>query len=304
MLATTGEDLWKILFALFPINKFSCYDWERNLTILPLSNLLPVLPLININVPFSPTMTADPLCIPILGAGQGWLVVEKPSGLSVQEKGGEDLCSALQGRIKTDPNLCHMVDYDPQFGVQPVHRLDRETSGVILVAFHSKAFSHFAKQFQRHQVRKRYVALLHGELPEPNGERGWGLWNWPLSREAGGRFHPEGTGEAIQCETRFRVVRRSTHYTLVECDLTTGRKHQIRRHARLAGHAVLGDTRYGTRRSLKFLQEELGFNRLALHSFSLQVQPPGSVTAQVFQSPEIPAEILRLLEQDHGSEKP
>ncbi len=79
-------------------------------------------------------MTTDPFSIPILTAGQGWLVVEKPPGLSVQEKRGQDLCSVLQSRIKADPDLRNRIDCDPRFGVHPVHRLDRETSGVLLVA--------------------------------------------------------------------------------------------------------------------------------------------------------------------------
>jgi len=249
-------------------------------------------------------MTTDLFSIPILGADQGWLVVEKPSGLSVQEERGQCLCSVLQPLIETDPNLRHRIDYDPRFGVHPVHRLDRETSGVILLACQPETFTYFARQFQHHKVLKRYVALLHGELPEPDVEQGWGLWTWPLSKEAGGRFHPEGPGRTIPCETRFRVLRRSAHYTLIECDLLTGRKHQIRRHARLAGHAVVGDARYGTPRSLKFLRDEMGFTRLALHSFSLQVQPPRAGAPRVFQSAAIPPEILRLLEEDQGNEVP
>jgi 23S rRNA-/tRNA-specific pseudouridylate synthase len=248
-------------------------------------------------------MTTDPFSILILTAGQGWLVVEKPSGLSVQGERGWDLCSILQSRIKTDPTLRNKIDYDPRFGVHPVHRLDRETSGVILLACRPKTFSYFAKQFEHHKIRKHYVALLHGKLPGPNTEDGWGLWTWPLSKEAGGRFRPEGPGGAVSCETRFRVLRRSAHYTLIGCDLLTGRKHQIRRHARLAGHAVVGDARYGTPRALRFLREEMGFTRLALHSFSLQVQPPQVAAPQVFQSPAIPPEILRLLEEDQDFEE-
>jgi 23S rRNA pseudouridine1911/1915/1917 synthase len=245
----------------------------------------------------------DAFSISILTAGQGWLVLEKPSGLSVQEETERDLCSVLQYRIKTDSDLRNRIGCDPRFGIHPVHRLDRETSGVILVACRPETFSYFAEQFEHHEARKRYVALLHGELPEPDGKDGWGLWTWPLSKEAGGRFHPEGRGGVAPCETRFRVLRRSTHYTLIECDLLTGRKHQIRRHARLAGHAVVGDARYGTPRSLKFLREKMGFTRLALHSFSLQIRPPRAAVSRVFQSPAIPSEILRLLEEDQGSEE-
>lgn len=253
--------------------------------------------------PLSYVMTTDPSSISILSAGCGWFMVEKPSGLSVQEERGQDLCSFLQSWINTDPDLRNKIDCDPGFGILPVHRLDRETSGVILLACRPRTFSYFAMQFEQHKVRKRYIALLHGELPQPVAKDDWGLWTWPLSKEAGGRLHPEGRGRAVLSETRFRVLRRSAHYTLIECDLLTGRKHQIRRHARLAGHAVVGDARYGTSRSLKFLREEMGFNRLALHSFSLQVQLPGAVAPQVFQSPAIPSEMLRLLEVDEGSEE-
>ncbi|HSB05149.1 MAG TPA: RNA pseudouridine synthase [Thermodesulfobacteriota bacterium] len=253
--------------------------------------------------PLSYVMTADPFSISILSAGQGWLIVEKSSGLSVHEEQGQDLCSLLQSRINTDPELRNKIDWDPGFGILPVHRLDRETSGVILLACRPRTFSYFAMQFEHHKVRKRYIALLHGDLPEPTGENGWGLWAWPLSKEAGGRSHPEGRSRAVPSETRFRILRRSAHYTLIECQLLTGRKHQIRRHARLAGHAVVGDARYGTSRSLKFLREETGFIHLALHSFSLQVQVPGAAAPQVFQSPAIPPEILRLLEEDQESEE-
>jgi 23S rRNA-/tRNA-specific pseudouridylate synthase len=225
-------------------------------------------------------------------------VVEKPCGMSVQEERERDLRSVLASQIESDPGLRAEVDCDPAFGIQPVHRLDRETSGVILLACRSKTFSFFARQFEHHKVRKRYVALLHGELPEPGGEKSWGKWTWPLSKEAGGRLHPEGAGETVPAETRFRILRRSARYTLVECELLTGRKHQIRRHARLAGHAVAGDGRYGTARSVAYLREEKGFSRLALHALSLEIQPPRATAPEVFRSPAVPPEILRLLDED------
>jgi 23S rRNA-/tRNA-specific pseudouridylate synthase len=243
-------------------------------------------------------MKTTPLSITILGTGQGWFVAEKPSGLSVQEAKGQDFCSILQSRIENDPDLRDKIDCTPGFGVQPVNRLDRETSGVILLTCRPEIFRYFAGQFEHRKAGKRYVALLHGELPEPDTKDGWGLWDLPLSMEAGGRLHPEGHGRLIACKTRFRVLRRSKHYTLIECDLLTGRKHQIRRHARLAGHAVAADARYGTARSVKFLREKHGFLRIALHSNSLEILLPGATETRVFQSPGIPREILRLLEED------
>ena len=246
-------------------------------------------------------MATDPFSIIIHAAGPGWLVVEKPSGLSVQADLEPDLCSILKARIQADPELKEKMEYDPGFGILPVHRLDRETSGVILLACRAAILSHFAAQFERHTVRKRYIALLHGDLPEIQTVEGWGVWIWPLSEDAGGRSRPEGRCKRVQAETRFRVLQKSAHYTLIECDLLTGRRHQIRRHARLAGHAVVGDGRYGTSRSVKFLREEKGFHRLALHSFSLEIQLPGATAPQVFRSPVPPPEILWILEdyRDH-----
>src|SRR4030065_2079174 len=102
-------------------------------------------------------MTPDAFSIPILTVGQGWLVVEKPSGLSVQEERERDLCSVLKSRIKIDPDLRNKIDCDPRFGVHPVHRLDRETSGIILLACRPRTFSYLARQFEQHKLRKRYI---------------------------------------------------------------------------------------------------------------------------------------------------
>ncbi len=247
-------------------------------------------------VSFQMIMDLDSL--PILMSGRGWIVVDKPSGVSVEEKWECDLCSVVQSRIGIDANLGNRIDCDPRFGIHPVHRLDRETSGIILLACRPEIFRYFALQFERRKVRKRYIALLHGQVDEALEEEGWGKWSWPLSQDAGGRLHPEGTGTRVPCETGFRILRRSNHYTLLECELVTGRKHQIRRHARLAGHPVVGDSRYGTPRSIRFIREEMRFARLALHSFSLQIVTPGSEALQVFQSSAIPGEILRLLDED------
>ncbi len=126
-------------------------------------------------------------------------MAEKPSGLTVQEEGKQDLCSILRSRIEADLNLLKKIEYDPRFGVHPVHRLDRETSGIILLACRSETFACLARQFERRNVRKCYIALLHGNLPDPHTEDGWGLWTWPLSREAGGRVMLNGPGKGVPC---------------------------------------------------------------------------------------------------------
>ena len=231
----------------------------------------------------------------VLASGSGWLAVEKPEGVSVHNDPENDLCSRLQTAVEADAILRAALDYDPVFGVNPVHRLDRETSGVMVLACSAGVFRYIARLFEAHQVEKIYQALLHGRLETE--APGQGLWDRPLSREAGGRRDPAGTGKKMPCRTRFEILDYSAHYTLVRCRLETGRKHQIRRHAKLAGHPVVGDARYGSARAIAHLQSN-GFNRLALHCMEIGFIPSGDSEFLVIRSPELPESIRRLFEKD------
>jgi RluA family pseudouridine synthase len=234
--------------------------------------------------------------IPILAIGRGWLLAEKPAGLSMHNEPGRDLCTALAEALAVHPAVWEKPGWDLGFGLHPVHRLDRDTSGLVLLAGSREAFRQLSHQFQTRQVKKRYVALVHGNVPESGGE--WGMWDRPLSTLASGRKHPEGRGRRVASQTAVRVLRRSPHYSLIECEPLTGRQHQIRRHARLYGHPVVGDRRYGTSRALTYLKRHCGFERLALHAAGLSFHPPESPTSQEFTTPGLPSEITALLEND------
>ena len=174
--------------------------------------------------------------ISILAAGKGWLAVDKPAGVSVHNATGRDICSVASAFIQREPAASGQMDMDLDFGVNPVHRLDKETSGIILLAVTPAAFRFFSKQFESRQVKKQYVTILHGRLETPQGNDPWGTWRWELAKTAGGRLSPEGAGKRQAAETRYRILERSAHYTMVEIEPLTGRRHQIRRHAKLAGH--------------------------------------------------------------------
>ena len=236
--------------------------------------------------------------IRIIEAGKGWVVADKPWGMSVHNLPGRDLCSLTIERLRADPALGDRVHWDRKFGVHPVHRIDRETSGVILLACHRDALVRLAKQFESGAVTKRYRALLHGLLQAPEAPDGWGLWNRPLSGDAGGRGNPAGRPPRKPCGTRYRVIAHSGHYTLVACELLTGRTHQIRRHAKLAGHPVVGDKRYGSRRSCDFLSKKWQFNRLGLHAATLTFSPPDKGQPITVGTDTLPGEMARLLEDD------
>ncbi len=245
----------------------------------------------------------DPVPIPILAAGRGWAAVDKPAGLSVHNAPGEDLCSLVSQNIQQQPDIKKrfgkgLTPSDPGIGLHPVHRLDRETSGMVLLAADQEIFRFFSKQFDARMVRKFYVALVHGRLEIPRTEDLWGTWEWPLTKSAAGRTHPQGSGPRQSSRTRFRILDHSDHYTMVEMELLTGRTHQIRRHAKLAGHSIVGDARYGSPRAITFLRKQRGFNRLALHARSLTLRLPGEKHQTTIETPTIPDQIGELFKED------
>lgn len=234
----------------------------------------------------------------VLAHGKGWLGVEKPAGISIHNDPGADLCSRVVQYCRQHPRFIDERHADPGFGFHPVHRLDRQTSGIVLVAYNRDTFRFLSEQFDSRAVKKTYTALLHGSLVGPADTRTWGKWTWPLSKRPGGRRNPAGSGRRLPCETRFYPLAHSARYTLVEIMPLTGRKHQIRRHASLAGHAVVGDSRYGTPRAAQYLHRRFGFDRLALHARAISLQTPDSDTPITVRTPALPAEMRSLLNRD------
>ncbi len=244
------------------------------------------------------TINFKSLQIPVLASAKGWLAVDKPAGLSIHNDPGRDLCSITLDYIQKKPSIFKDIILDPGYGIHPVHRLDKETSGVLLLAADRETFRFFSEQFETRSVKKRYIAILHGSLTPVKTGHFWGTWQWPLAKDSGGRKNPVGSGPKQPCETRYRIIDTSAHYTLVEVELLTGRKHQIRRHTKLAGHPVVGDARYGSDRAIKFLKENCGFDRLGLHARSLTVVLPENQGSQTIETPELPAQMREIFEKD------
>jgi RluA family pseudouridine synthase len=250
------------------------------------------------------TIDAGYFQIPVLAFGRGWLVVDKPAALTVHNAAGRDLCSLVFARIQKEAMLREQVDMDSDFGVHPVHRLDKETSGVMLLAVNREIFRFFSHQFESRQVKKQYVAILHGRLEKTEGNDAWGTWTWPLSETAGGRLNPEGPGNRKDSRTHYRVLDHSAHYTMVAIELLTGRTHQIRRHAKLSGHPVVGDARYGSMRAINYLKRNFAFDRLALHARALTLRLPGGNAPETIETPEIPSRMLDLFQNDPAALSP
>ena len=170
------------------------------------------------------------------------MVVYKPAGMVVHPGCGNfhgTLVHAVAWHLRTlptyDPN-------DPQVGL--VHRIDKDTSGLLLVAKTPEAKSILGKQFFRHETKRSYVALVWGNMAEDNGTIEGNIARDPKDRLRMAVFPPDSeTGKPAV--THWRVMERYGYTTLVECRLETGRTHQIRTHMKHAGHPLFADERYG-----------------------------------------------------------
>ena len=233
----------------------------------------------------------------VISMEPGWIAMEKPCHMSIHNQPGKDLCSLVLAHLEKEPELAEYLGCDFSYGVHAVNRLDKQTSGVVILACRPDIFRFLARNFENREVEKLYFALLHGGF-ETGHETG--VWDWPLTKKAEGGYFPQGKGRRVASMTRYRIIETSPHYTMAELSPLTGRKHQIRRHARLAGHPVVGDNRYGTVRSLRYLKSRYGFSRLALHCMSMTLKLPGKDLPETLTSPVIPREIKELFEMDRS----
>lgn len=236
--------------------------------------------------------------IQILEMQNGWLAVDKPCGISVHNDPGHDLVSILPAMIGSDPLWADCLKVVSPFFVRPIHRLDRETSGVILLSTDDIILRRLSELFAAGNVRKLYLALVHGSFDETAAPPGYQTWEFPLSKTAGGRNDPAGKGRRVKCSTRYRVLQQSPRYAFLEIELQTGRKHQIRRHAKLFGHPVTGDTRYGSKKSIDYLRNTLSYSRLGLHCRQLEFIPPGQEQKVCITSKNPLTEMTQLLAED------
>jgi 23S rRNA pseudouridine1911/1915/1917 synthase len=152
-----------------------------------------------------------------------------------------------------------------------VHRLDRMTSGLVIVAKNDLAHRALAAQFQAREIHKTYMALVHGRVAKDDGEIARSVGRDPVRRvrmKAGGLAPREAL-------TRYRVVQRFPHFTFVEVQPRTGRTHQIRVHLSALGHPVVGDTLYGAPGKLRLAgREEKTLARTFLHAAALEFRHP------------------------------
>jgi 23S rRNA pseudouridine1911/1915/1917 synthase len=193
-----------------------------------------------------PAMVAAPEDLPLelLHVDDDFVIVNKPAGMVVHAGAGHargTLVNALLHRLGKLSGAGGAL----RPGI--VHRLDKETSGAMVVARNDAAHEHLAEQFRSRNVRKIYLALVHGKMPRDSG-----TVTLPISRDPRRRTRMTARGRTGRhARTDWRVIARLDRCTLVEAVLQTGRTHQIRAHFAAIGHPVVGDTLYGAPRNLR-----------------------------------------------------
>lgn len=216
------------------------------------------------------------------------LVVDKPAGLVVHPAAGN-----LDGTL-VNALLHHCAGRLSGIGgvARPgiVHRIDKDTSGLLVVAKTDRAHAGLAAQFQKHTIGRRYLAVVAGQPVPPAGRVETNLARSDANRQKIAVVNPPKGKHAV---THYRVLEALKGASLVECRLETGRTHQVRVHMAHLGHPLLGDPVYGQGR-LADVCRELGFRRQALHAASLAFEHPITREPLSFES-AAPADIQELL---------
>lgn len=224
-----------------------------------------------------PPLRAEPESIPldILYEDDDVLAVNKPAGMVVHAGAGNargTLVNALLGRGQR-----LSAGGSDASGLRPgiVHRLDKETSGAILIAKSDFAHAKLAEAFRRREVQKTYIALVEGKLPENRGRIELAIRRDPRRRIRMTARPASVLGKAREARTDWQVLARLPGFTLLEVQLHTGRTHQIRVHFSALHHLVVGDTLYGAARRERVGKTMMpALNRNFLHAARLRFAQP------------------------------
>jgi 23S rRNA pseudouridine1911/1915/1917 synthase len=238
---------------------------------------------IKVSIPPEEPGTLLPESIPfgILYEDGDVLVIDKPAGLPVHPAPGHPGHTLVNGLLAY---LSTLPDTGDALRPGIVHRLDMDTSGVMLVAKNRVAHAHLAEQFKSRSVAKVYLALVRGRLSPENGAIEAPIGRDPRNRK---RMAVVTEHRGRPARTGYHVVRYTDSYTLLEVAPETGRTHQIRVHLAAIGHPVVGDTTYGV--------SSPHLSRQFLHSSRLGFHLPGTGEHVEFES-ELPADLQQALE--------
>lgn len=215
------------------------------------------------------------------------IVVDKPAGLVVHPAAGNLDGTLVNALLHHCGGSLSGIGGVARPGI--VHRIDKDTSGLMVAAKHDRAHEGLARQFAAHSIDRRYKAIVQGRPAPPAG-----TVDAPLARSPANRKKIAIVPGGKRAVTHYRTLSPLRHAALVECRLETGRTHQVRVHMASLGHGLLGDPVYGrTTHPLRGPLETLNFRRQALHAAHLGFIHPINSSALTFDS-ELPADMQEL----------
>jgi 23S rRNA pseudouridine1911/1915/1917 synthase len=231
------------------------------------------------------------------------IIVNKPEGMVVHPGHGNYTGTLMNALVYHFDNLPARDDYETRPGL--VHRIDKNTSGLLVIAKNEKALTHLSKQFFDRTSERTYLALVWGDVTEDEGTITGDIGRSQSNRKVY-RVYEEDEGFGKHAVTHYKVVERFRYVTLIECKLETGRTHQIRVHLKHIGHPLFNDSEYGGNRILKgttFTKYKQFIDNCfkliqgqALHAKTLGVTQPSTGKFLQFES-ELPDNFKQLLEK-------
>jgi 23S rRNA pseudouridine1911/1915/1917 synthase len=247
---------------------------------------------VTVPTPTLPHNEAQDIPLVIAYEDEHLIVIDKPAGLVVHPAAGNLDGTLVNALLHHCQGSLSGIGGVARPGI--VHRIDKDTSGLMVAAKTDRAHEGLARQFHDHSIDRRYRAIVGGR-PRPAE----GKVDAPLARSATNRKKIAIVQGGKRAVTHFRTMELLRDAALVECRLETGRTHQVRVHLASIGHALLGDPVYGrTKGNQKALLETLGFRRQALHAAHLGFIHPVKSTALAFES-DMPADMQELFTKLH-----
>lgn len=247
---------------------------------------------ISIPAPSPARLVPEAIPLTVLYEDEEILVISKPAGMVVHPGAGVRSGTLVHALLARGPGWS-IIGGEERPGI--VHRLDRGTSGVMIVARTDRAHRSLAAQFKSRTVEKLYFALVWGDVRDDRF-----TVDAPLGRDSKLRKRiSTRTGKPREATTRFRVIERFSGFTLLEASPLTGRTHQIRAHLKTVNHPIVGDVEYGGDPGRHpapsgALEAIASFRRLALHARRLSIRHPIDGRTMTFEA-EIPGEFEDLL---------
>ncbi len=195
-----------------------------------------------------PEIEAENIPLDILYEDDDLLMVNKPKGMVVHPSAGHLTGTLVNAVMYHCKDCLSGINGVMRPGI--VHRIDMDTTGVLVICKNDKAHNHVAAQLKEHSITRKYRAIVHGVIKEEEGTVDASIGRHPVERKK----MAAGVKNGKRAVTHYRVLQRFRNHTYIECQLETGRTHQIRVHMASIGHPLLGDTVYGPAKNPLHLQ--------------------------------------------------